>query len=79
MRSLALEVAGTGVTANSVALGLMDNVGNSEVTAHLAKGVPVKRLGSAEDVGAMCVYLASEEASWVTAQTFNLNGGSVTS
>ena len=51
----------------------------SPVGAHLAKGVPVKRLGSAEDVGAMCVYLASEEASWVTAQTFNLNGGSVTS
>ncbi|MEM7139552.1 MAG: SDR family NAD(P)-dependent oxidoreductase [Actinomycetota bacterium] len=79
MRSLALEVASTGVTCNSVALGLMNNVGNSDVTAHLAKGVPVKRLGSPEDVGAMCVYLASAEASWVTAQTYNLNGGSVTS
>lgn len=79
MRSLALEVAATGVTANSIALGLMDNVGNSDVTAHLAKGVPVKRLGSPADVGALCVYLASEEASWVTAQTYNLNGGSVTS
>lgn len=79
MRSLALEVASTGVTCNSVALGLMNNVGNSDVTAHLAKGVPVKRLGSPEDVGAMCVYLASDEAGWVTAQTYNLNGGSITS
>ncbi|MDG2025642.1 MAG: SDR family NAD(P)-dependent oxidoreductase [Acidimicrobiales bacterium] len=78
-RSLALEVASTGVTCNSVALGLMNNVGTSDVTAHLAKGVPAKRLGSPEDVGAMCVYLASPEASWVTAQTYNLNGGSITS
>ncbi|MEZ5167519.1 MAG: SDR family NAD(P)-dependent oxidoreductase [Acidimicrobiales bacterium] len=79
MRSLALEIAGTGVTANSVALGLMGNAGTSDVTAHLARSVPVKRLGSPADVGAMCVYLASEEASWLTAQTINLNGGSVTS
>jgi NAD(P)-dependent dehydrogenase (short-subunit alcohol dehydrogenase family) len=78
-RSLALENASSGVTANSVALGLMNNVGHSDVTAHLAKSVPAKRLGSPEDVGAICVYLASEEASWMTAQTINLNGGSITS
>ncbi len=79
MRSLALEVASTGVTANSVALGLMNNAGGSDITAALAKSVPVKRLGTPDDVGAICVYLASEEAAWVTAQTINLNGGSITS
>ena len=79
MRSFALENAAFGVTANSIALGLMDNVGSSDVTAHLAKSVPAKRLGSPDDVGALCVYLASDEAGWITAQTINLNGGSVTS
>ena len=79
MRSFALENANLGVTANSIAVGLMDNAGASDTTAHLAKSTPVRRLGSPGDVGALCVYLASDEASWMTAQTINLNGGSITS
>lgn len=77
MRNLALEVAASGVTANSVALGLMDNVPEEAVPA-LAPTIPVKRLGSPEDVGACCLYLASDEAGWMTAQTIELNGGSIT-
>ena len=79
MRSLALENARYGVTANSVALGLMDNTGGSGVTAELARSIPVKRLGTPDDAGAICVYLASDEAGWITAQTINLNGGAITS
>ena len=37
------------------------------------------RLGTGEDVGHACVYLASDEASWLTGQTIGLNGGSLTS
>lgn len=79
MRSLALENAPFGVTANSVALGLMDNVGGGGLTGRLERGIPVRRLGTPGDVGAICVYLASEEAAWITAQTINLNGGAITS
>ncbi len=79
MRSLALENARYGVTANSVSLGLMDNTGQSEMTEKLARTIPAKRLGSPDDVGAICVYLASPEASWITGQTINLNGGTHTS
>lgn len=79
MRHLALEVARDGVTANVLALGLMSNVGNTDVTAALARSVPVGRLGTPDDVGAAVVYLASNEASWMTGQTIGLNGGSVTS
>ncbi|NNE74098.1 MAG: SDR family oxidoreductase [Acidimicrobiales bacterium] len=79
MRSLALELASTGITANSVALGLMNNVGSSDVTAKLAQTIPTKRLGTPEDVGHLCAYLASEESSWMTAQTIGLSGGSTTS
>jgi 3-oxoacyl-[acyl-carrier protein] reductase len=75
-RTLALEVARSGVTANTVALGLMQ-LKDPEVTGHLARAIPVGRTGTPEDVGAACVWLASDEASWVTAQTIEINGGSV--
>src|SRR5690242_20204526 len=78
IRHLSQEVARYGVTANAVALGLMANTGRADtsVTEQMARQVPVKRLGTPDDVGAAVVYLASEEASWMTGQTINLNGGS---
>jgi 3-oxoacyl-[acyl-carrier protein] reductase len=79
MRHLALETARFGVTANTLALGLMSNAGGAEVVAALEKTVPVGRLGTPEDVGAACVYLASNEAAWLTGQTIGLNGGNLTS
>jgi NAD(P)-dependent dehydrogenase (short-subunit alcohol dehydrogenase family) len=77
MRNLALEVARKGVTANSLALGLMNNV-PAEILPAIEKTIPVGRAGRAEEIGACCVYLASEEAAWMTGQTLQLNGGSVT-
>jgi NAD(P)-dependent dehydrogenase (short-subunit alcohol dehydrogenase family) len=76
-RTLALEVARTGVTANTIALGLM-TLADSEVTRQLARSIPVGRTGTPADIGAACVWLASDEAAWVTAQTIEINGGSVT-
>jgi NAD(P)-dependent dehydrogenase (short-subunit alcohol dehydrogenase family) len=78
MRHLAIESARSGVTANTIAIGLIDNQLEPEVTKHLAASIPVGRLGTPEDVGALCVYLASNEAAWITGQTLQLNGGSHT-
>ncbi len=77
MRHLAVENARLGVTANTLALGLMQPP-TGDGTEVLARQIPVGRVGRADDVGAACVYLASEEASWITGQTIELNGGSVT-
>jgi len=74
-RHLAMEVAANGVTVNTVALGLMDNVGGSEAVSYLAASQPTGRLGKPEDAGAAVVYLASDEASWVTGQVLGVNGG----
>lgn len=79
MRHLALETAARGVTANTIAIGLIDNQPDPSVTAGLARTIPVGRLGRPEDVAALCVYLASDEAAWMTGQTIGLNGGSPTS
>jgi NAD(P)-dependent dehydrogenase (short-subunit alcohol dehydrogenase family) len=76
-RSLALEVARDGVTANTLAIGLMGHPDPS-VTAGLARAIPVGRTGEPGDIAAACVWLASEEASWVTGQTIQINGGSIT-
>ncbi len=76
-RSLALEVAKTGVTANTLAIGLMDNP-DPQITQRLARSIPIGRTGTPEDVAAACVWLVSDEAAWVTAQTIQVNGGSLT-
>jgi NAD(P)-dependent dehydrogenase (short-subunit alcohol dehydrogenase family) len=77
IRHVSQEVAPLGVTANTLALGLQTNAAGDS-TADIAAGIPTRRLGTPEDVGAAVVYLASEEAAWMTGQTLNLNGGSVT-
>ena len=78
VRSLALEHGRDGITANSVALGVMDSV-REETVATFRKVIPVGRLGTPDDVAAACLWLASDEASWVTGQTIGLNGGAFTS
>jgi NAD(P)-dependent dehydrogenase (short-subunit alcohol dehydrogenase family) len=81
MRHMAIENATLGVTANSVALGMMEmtEVHDEALVAKLAATVPCGRLGTGDDLGPAVVWLASNEASWVTGQTIHVNGGSVTS
>jgi 3-oxoacyl-[acyl-carrier protein] reductase len=80
MRHLAMETARKGVTANSLALGLMHKERTDRsVTGAMEKQIPVGRLGTGLDIGYLCAYVASREASWLTGQTININGGSVTS
>jgi len=73
-RHLAQEVAAFGVTVNCLSLGTIFRPGVDE--ERLARRYPVGRLGRPEDVAGAVVYLASEEAAWVTGQTLPVNGGS---
>ncbi len=71
-RQLSSEVARAGVTVNCVSLGPMDNIDMKPTH------IPVGRLGSPADVAAAIVYLASDEAAWVTGQVLPVNGGLIT-
>ena len=77
MRHFAMEVAGTGVTANTVALGLIDNHLDPTVTEGLRGQVPVGRLGQRQDIAPSVLFLASDEAGWITGQILGVNGGSL--
>ncbi|WP_193182236.1 3-oxoacyl-[acyl-carrier-protein] reductase [Nisaea sediminum] len=78
-KSLAQEVANRGITANIVAPGFiktaMTDVLDEAQHEKLLAGVPAGRLGTPEDIAASVVYLASEEAAYVTGATIHVNGG----
>jgi len=77
MRHFAMEVAGNGVTANTLALGLIDNHLDSTITAAMSRQVPVGRLGQPADIAPAVLFLASDEASWITGQILGVNGGNL--
>lgn len=78
-KSLAQEVASRGITVNCVAPGFietaMTDVLSDDVKNKLLTGIPAGRLGNVDDIASACVYLASDEASYVTGQTLHVNGG----
>ncbi|MEA2994521.1 MAG: 3-oxoacyl-[acyl-carrier protein] reductase [Alphaproteobacteria bacterium] len=78
-KSLAQEVASRGVTVNCIAPGLIETamtsgLGDKQREAILGR-VPLGRLGSAADIAAAAVFLASPEGAYVTGQTIHVNGG----
>ena len=78
-KSIAAEVASRGITADCVAPGFIktpmtDVLSDDLKKAYLAQ-IPAGRFGEPDDIAAACVFLASEEASYINGQTINVNGG----
>jgi 3-oxoacyl-[acyl-carrier protein] reductase len=78
-KSLAAEVASRGVTVNCIAPGFIttamtDKLGDAQ-KEKLLGAIPAGRMGESGDIAAATVYLASDEAGYVTGQTLHVNGG----
>ena len=78
-KSLAQEVASRSITVNCIAPGFivtsMTDTLSEKQRDNLLNAIPSGRLGSVEDVASVAVFLASDEASYVTGQTLHVNGG----
>ena len=78
-KALALEVATRGITVNVVSPGMIETAMTSNLSddqsARLLSNIPTGRLGRPEEIAASVVYLASEEAAYVTGLTLHVNGG----
>jgi 3-oxoacyl-[acyl-carrier protein] reductase len=78
-KSLAREVANRGITANCIAPGFistpMTDVLNEKQTTMIKEQIPAQRFGTPDDIAAAALYLASNEAAYVTGQTLHVNGG----
>lgn len=80
IRSAALELAPLGVRVNGVEPGMirtpaMGNLGDDGLNARIARGVPLGRLGEPEDIAAAMLFLASDNAAYITGQTLIVDGG----
>ena len=82
-RALAREIASRGITVNCVAPGFIDTdmtrALSEEQIASLTSQIPAQRLGKPSDIAASVVFLASEDAGYITGITLNVNGGMVMS
>ena len=78
-KSLAKEVGSRGITVNSVAPGFIE----TDMTAYLEdnaktkliEDIPLKRLGSVQDISDLVIFLSSKDASYITGQTISVDGG----
>jgi 3-oxoacyl-[acyl-carrier protein] reductase len=80
-KSMAKELASRGITVNTVAPGFietdMTSVLADQVKEELVSRIPLARLGDAKDVANAVMFLVSDEASYITGQTLNVDGGMV--
>jgi 3-oxoacyl-[acyl-carrier protein] reductase len=82
MRHLAQELGPFGIRANAIAPGIVRNeklqkVMPAEMQAKVAESLPLRRLGTAEDVAQAALFLASDASSWITGHTLDVSGGKI--
>jgi 3-oxoacyl-[acyl-carrier protein] reductase len=81
MRTAGIELAKYGITVNAVLPGSIMTEGltalGPDYVRSMAASVPLKRLGTVEDVGYAALFLASQEASYITGQTIIVDGGQI--
>ena len=78
-KSLAKEIGSRNITVNSIAPGFIETYMTAfltdEAKAEIIKGIPLQRLVHTDDISNLALYLASEQASYITGQTISVDGG----
>ncbi len=78
-KSIAAEVASRGITVNCIAPGFIKTPMTDKLTEDqqnlILKNIPASRFGLPSDVASACIYLSSDEASFITGSTLHVNGG----
>ncbi len=76
-KALSLELASRGVTVNAVAPGVIDTPMTHGIfdAETIARMIPMKRIGTADDVANLVAFLASDEAAYISGQIISVNGG----
>ena len=78
-KSIALEVASRGITVNCIAPGFIETAMTSDILDKnkdkIINNIPIKRIGEPDDISSLTKFLASDKASYITGQTFHINGG----
>lgn len=78
-KSLSVEVATRGITVNAIAPGFISTPMTDKLTQEqkdaLTVNIPMKQLGTSQDIANTVIFLASEESGYITGQTINVNGG----
>jgi 3-oxoacyl-[acyl-carrier protein] reductase len=81
MRTAAIEVAPFGITVNAVLPGNIATEGLASLgegyAEQMAAAIPMRRLGSVDDIGHAALFLATDEAAYITGQTIVIDGGQV--
>ncbi|WP_067847231.1 SDR family oxidoreductase [Nocardia lijiangensis] len=81
-QQLAFELGGSKIRINAIAPGPIDTEATKTVTPSvivddMIKRLPLKRMGTPQDLVGACLYLLSDDAAWVTGQIFNVDGGQI--
>lgn len=81
-QQLSRELGGQNIRINAIAPGPIDTEANrtttpKEIVDDILKGLPLSRIGTPDDLVGMCLFLLSDQASWITGQIFNVDGGQI--
>ncbi|WP_204801659.1 SDR family oxidoreductase [Mycobacterium riyadhense] len=81
-QQLSRELGGMNIRINAIAPGPIDteatrNVTPGEFVKDMVKQIPLSRMGTPDDLVGMCLFLLSDQASWITGQIFNVDGGQI--
>lgn len=77
VKSLALELAKRKITVNSIAPGFVDTGMTETIPEEAIEAVPMKRMGTPDEIAALAAFLFSDEAGYITRQVIGVNGGLV--